>query len=92
MASNEDLLEWIEHLKNDLFINPQLHNMEYYNDRINIPIKEIEAVLWYRENKGNVGGFMKKLGYESRVAQLLLLYESSFNYHTTLLIHQANKK
>jgi len=91
MASNEDLLGWIEHLKNDLLINPQLHNMGYYNDLINIRIKEIEAVLWYRENEGDIDGFIKKLGYESRLAQRSGLYESSYNYHTTI-IEQTNKK
>jgi hypothetical protein len=57
MVSNKELREYIKELK-DEHPNCLADIDKHY---INLKINQLDALLWYRENEGNVDGFMKKI-------------------------------
>jgi hypothetical protein len=57
MVSNKELQQYIKELKDDF---PKcLADID--KDTINFRINQLDALLWYRENEGDVDGFMKKI-------------------------------
>jgi hypothetical protein len=58
MVSNEELRQYIKELKDELpkyLVDICKHNTILFK------INQLETLLWYRENEGDVDGFMTKI-------------------------------
>ena len=57
MVSNKELRQYIKELQDDFL--KCLADID--KDTINFRINQLETLLWYRENEGDVDGFMTKI-------------------------------